>query len=37
MTAVAFARLVPVTVTEVPPAAGPLEGLMPVTAGAGAL
>ena len=37
-TAVAPVKLVPVTVTEVPPAAGPLEGLTPVTVGsAGAL
>ena len=37
-TAVAPVRLVPVTVTEVPPAAGPLVGLSEVTVGgAGAL
>ena len=37
-TAVAPVKLVPLTVTEVPPAAGPLEGLTPVTVGsAGAL
>jgi hypothetical protein len=28
-------RFVPVTVTTVPPAAGPLDGVIPVTAGAG--
>ena len=37
-TAVAPVKLVPLTVTEVPPAAGPFEGLTPVTVGsAGAL
>ena len=37
-TAVAPVKLVPLTVTEVPPAVGPLEGLTPVTVGsAGAL
>ena len=35
-TAVAPVNPVPVIVTEVPPAAGPLSGLMPVTVGAGA-
>jgi hypothetical protein len=35
-TAVAPVKPVPVTVTEVPPAAGPLLGLTPVTVGAGA-
>ena len=34
LTAVAFARLVPVTVTLVPPAPGPEVGLTPVTVGA---
>ena len=34
-TAVAPVKLVPVTVTEVPPAVGPLEGLTPVTVGPG--
>ena len=34
-TAVELARLVPVMVTVVPPAAGPRVGLMAVTAGAG--
>ena len=34
LTAVAFARLVPVTVTLVPPAAGPALGLTAVTVGA---
>ena len=34
-TAVAPVKLVPVIVTEVPPAAGPLVGLRPVTVGAG--
>ena len=34
-TAVTPIRLVPVTVTEVPPAAGPPVGLIPVTVGAG--
>ena len=33
-TAVAPVKLVPVTVTDVPPAVGPLVGLMPETAGA---
>ena len=33
-TAVAPVKLVPLTVTEVPPAAGPLVGLTPVTVGA---
>ena len=33
-TAVAFARSVPVIVTEVPPLVGPVAGLTPVTAGA---
>jgi hypothetical protein len=33
-TAVALPRFVPVMVTEVPPAAGPLIGRIPVTAGA---
>ena len=32
-TAVAPAKLVPLTVTEVPPAASPFEGLTPVTVG----
>src|SRR5579883_714546 len=32
-TAVALARLVPVMVTDVPPASGPAAGLMPVTVG----
>ena len=37
-TAVAPVKLVPVTVTEVPPPAGPFGGLTPVTVGsAGAL
>ena len=37
-TAVAPVKLVPLTVTEVPPPVGPLEGLTPVTVGsAGAL
>ena len=37
-TAVAPVKLVPVSVTVVPPAVGPLEGLTPVTVGsAGAL
>ena len=37
-TAVAPVKLVPLTVTEVPPAVGPLFGLTPVTVGsAGAL
>jgi hypothetical protein len=36
-TAVAPVKPVPVTVTEVPPAAGPLAGLTPVTVGAAAL
>ena len=35
-TAVAPVKPVPVIVTKVPPAAGPLVGLMPVTAGAAA-
>jgi hypothetical protein len=35
LTAVAPVKLVPVIVTEVPPAAGPLAGLMPVTVGVG--
>jgi hypothetical protein len=35
-TAVAPVKLVPVTVTEVPPAVGPLVGLTPVTVGAAA-
>ena len=35
-TAVAPVKPVPLTVTEVPPAAGPLVGLTPVTVGAGA-
>ena len=35
MTAVAPVKPVPVTVTEVPPAVGPLVGLTPVTVGAG--
>jgi hypothetical protein len=34
VTAVAPVKLVPVMVTLVPPAVGPLLGLMPVTAGA---
>ena len=34
-TAVAPVKSVPVTVTEVPPAAGPFEGLTPVTVGGG--
>ena len=34
-TAVAPVRLVPVMVTEVPPAVGPEVGLTPVTVGAG--
>ena len=34
-TAVAPVKLVPLTVTEVPPAAGPLEGLTPLTVGGG--
>ena len=33
-TAVAPVKLVPVIVTDVPPAAGPLVGLRPVTVGA---
>ena len=33
-TAVAPVKLVPVMVTDVPPAGGPLVGLMPVTVGA---
>jgi hypothetical protein len=32
-TAVAFAKFVPVIVTEVPPAVGPAAGLTPVTVG----
>ena len=36
MTAVAPVKLVPVMVTEVPPASDPLVGLTPVTVGAGA-
>ena len=37
-TAVAPVKLVPLTMTEVPPAAGPFVGLSPVTVGsAGAL
>jgi hypothetical protein len=35
LTAVAPVKLLPVTVTEVPPAAGPLEVLTLVTVGAG--
>ena len=35
LTAVAFARLAPVTVTLVPPATGPALGLTAVTVGAG--
>ena len=35
LTVVAFVRLVPVTVTLVPPAAGPEVGLTAVTVGAG--
>jgi hypothetical protein len=34
LTEVAPVRLVPVRVTEVPPASGPLVGLIPVSAGA---
>ncbi len=34
LTSVAPDKLAPVTVTEVPPAAGPWDGLTPVTAGA---
>jgi hypothetical protein len=33
LTVVAFSRLVPVIVTEVPPALGPLVGLSPLTVG----
>ena len=35
LTEVAPERLVPETVTDVPPAVGPLIGITPVTAGAG--
>ena len=34
-TAVTAVKFVPVIVTEVPPAPGPVEGLIPVTVGAG--
>jgi len=34
-TAVAPVKLVPVMVTEVPPEGGPVDGLIPVTVGAG--